>query len=701
MRVSSKLWLLSLSCMPLSLSAAPVVIEESSFQELLNNPMTLNDDSQIKDYTERLWKKYKEQAQNDTERKKQHNEHALKFGDRTMKYSIDKIGNPGAKGYPVYIALHGGGGAPASVNDSQWHHMQIYYKSSVKSGIYIAPRGVTNTWNLHFVDESYPLYDRLIENLVAFENADPNQIYLLGFSAGGDGVYQVVPRMADRWAAANMSAGHHNWLAFDNLLNTPFLIQVGEYDGAYNRNKVAVENWLRLKTLRALHSGYETNVFVHAGRGHNGWYDNDPNERQHTVLKNPEAWLKSGDRTSTNTNTNAVRWLDQWKRSYAPSKLIWDLSTRAPRPHTWSANYVDKTQLRTNKNLFYWLAIEGSDPTSGRLEVERIPGQNTIKIHKAEGISDFKILVRKEDFDFNRPISIYYHNDKILDIQPSVKLSVMTQTLLERGDTNFLYHMEIPIHVLGLENEVEEGNSQELFSYCSEGRCSFMSADHFAKVRRFPLEMHYTCKNERHYALTFDDGPTTNSQKMLELLDRHNVKATFFVVGSHLQSAEGKQRIREMSAKGHQIANHSMTHASLPKLSRERMIQEVKDTQNLIVEALGNSKEILRDSSVVRPPFGNMSVAVQEVFQSIGFHSVRWNADRYDWKLTMKDKELLRQRFTQQLDFIDSSRSQAFNHSILDLNHEGSDVTLSVLDEMIPKIKAKGYEFVTVSDCIF
>lgn len=125
-----------------------------------------------------------------------------------MKFTVDIVGEPDENGYPLYITLHGGGGAPAETNNDQWVAMTEYYKYSVENGIYVAVRGMEDVWNLHFLDESYPMYDRLIEDMIMFSNADPNRVYLLGFSAGGDGVYAIAPRMADRFAAVNMSSGH-------------------------------------------------------------------------------------------------------------------------------------------------------------------------------------------------------------------------------------------------------------------------------------------------------------------------------------------------------------------------------------------------------------------------------------------------------------------------------------------------------------
>ena len=79
----------------------------------------------------------------------------------------------------------------------------------------------------------------MIENYVVTRGVNPNRIYLMGYSAGGDGVYQLAPRMADRWAAASMMAGHPNDAKPDNLRNLPFGLFMGGKDGAYNRNKVA------------------------------------------------------------------------------------------------------------------------------------------------------------------------------------------------------------------------------------------------------------------------------------------------------------------------------------------------------------------------------------------------------------------------------------------------------------------------------
>lgn len=677
-------------------SAIPLV--NSNFSDLLRSDTAYADDQDIGNVENDLWQQYLAAAQSDTARKTQHDRRELVYGDKVMKFSLEKRGSASAGGYPVYIALHGGGGAPAAVNDSQWQHMKIYYHESVDNGIYIAPRGITDTWNLHFRDESYPLYDRLIENLIAYEGADPNRVYLLGFSAGGDGVYQVVPRMPDRFAAANMSAGHHNWIAFDNLLNTPFLLQVGERDDAYNRNHVAAQNFVALDGLAARHQGYTHELFIHASAGHNGWYDNDASGNAHSIIRDPAAWLNSNDRSTISKDTNAVHWLKRFQRKNLPLHVIWDLSTRSLRTTTWGASYgQNEPSIKAARDLFYWLALN-SAADSGRIDAEIKPEQNAIILKEVTGITDFRILLHRSLFDFSRPIAVFYQNQKIAEVDPSTKLNIMARTLLERGDRSLMFHDEIEVHLPPARTHVLES---EKFSYCSNGHCGFMSAEEFKRVRNFPLDLNYQCKQPNHYALTFDDGPSHNLPAILEILARHQVPATFFVVGKNLKTDEGKALIASAHAAGHQIANHSFTHRSLIQLTANEVEQELIDTQNAIIDALGNSDAVRVGSSVLRPPFGDIDPNVQGVINNLGFTSVRWNSDRYDWKLSPEEGQVAKARIKQHLDFIqDTAKYQVYNHSIIDLNHEGSMATLSVLDEIIPMVKAAGFELVTVAECL-
>ncbi len=141
-------------------------------------------------------------------RSAEHQAKAITLDGKTMKYDYTVFGEAPPTGRSLVLSLHGGGEADASVNDEQWENQKGLY--TLDEGIYLSPRAPTNTWNLWHEAHIDPMFERLIENFIALEGVDPNRVYVMGYSAGGDGVYQLGPRMADHWAAASAMAGHPN-----------------------------------------------------------------------------------------------------------------------------------------------------------------------------------------------------------------------------------------------------------------------------------------------------------------------------------------------------------------------------------------------------------------------------------------------------------------------------------------------------------
>jgi hypothetical protein len=122
-------------------------------------------------------------------------------------------------------------------------------------------------WHVPWVDD---LFDRLIADMVLRRGVDPTRVYLIGYSAGGDGVYQLAPRMADRFAAAGMCAGHPNSVTPEGLRNLPFFLYMGGEDSAYHRNEVVRTFSAAMDTLHATDpEGYPHRLTVYAGLSHN------------------------------------------------------------------------------------------------------------------------------------------------------------------------------------------------------------------------------------------------------------------------------------------------------------------------------------------------------------------------------------------------------------------------------------------------
>jgi hypothetical protein len=385
---------------------------------------------------QKVWEAYRKSER--ALRRKEHESNEIRIGDKRMRIAKFVIGDKPKSGYPLYIALHGGGGGPARMNDAQWEDMKTYYRRSVKAGVYVAPRGMTNTWNLHFVPESFPAYDRIIENMILFEDVDPDRVYILGFSAGGDGTYSVAARMAGRWAAANMSAGHPNGLSMKNLYNTPMQLQVGERDRAYNRHMVTAEWGVRLDALRKAHpGGYVHATNVHVAKPHN-FYDNDPRRRPQKVVGDPAAWHKNGGRGggTEERDTNAITWLDRHTRDPHPDKIVWEPAVGAPK--------------RSADRIRYWLelsdealkAYKKDDLIIARLDRRK----NTVIVEGCK--TPITILLTEGMLDLSKKVKVKI-GGKSLSVKVKTSKKNLERTVRDRGDPRYMFEGAITLEKKG------------------------------------------------------------------------------------------------------------------------------------------------------------------------------------------------------------------------------------------------------------
>jgi len=331
------------------------------------------------------------------ERKAEMESKVIELGDLKMPFWYKTFGVAPKDGRSLYISLHGGGGAPAAVNDQQWENQKRLY--SVKEGIYLAPRAPTNTWNLWHQAHIDQFFTRLIENLVAFENVNPNRVYVLGYSAGGDGVYQIGPRMADTWAAASMMAGHPNDAKPDSLLNTPFSIQVGALDAAYKRNQVA-QQWGKLldDLQKASPKGYEHFTKVRAGKGH--WMDRE--------------------------DAMAIPWMAKYTRDPLPRRIVW-------------------LQDAETHERFYWLAVRG-ESIKGRSRIVANLDNQTVTI-EISTVPEVVILLNDKMLDLDKDVTVLYRGKTLYHGVVARERTVIERTLNERGDPSSLFYAEIVVKI--------------------------------------------------------------------------------------------------------------------------------------------------------------------------------------------------------------------------------------------------------------
>ncbi len=178
-------------------------------------------------------------------------------------------------------------------------------------------------------------------------------------------------------------------------------------------------------------------------------------------------------------------------------------------------------------------------------------------------------------------------------------------------------------------------------------------------------------------ALTFDDGPnTTTTAEVLAMLVKHEVVASFFVVGERI-TPESAEMMKRAVAQGCEVGNHSYTHEVLKEKTPEELRFEIDETTRLIEEAIG------RTPVFFRPPY----IAVDEnMWENISLPFIcGYGAD--DWLPEVSAAERAKR-------IIDGAKDGAI---ILLHDMEGNDMTVEALDTIIPTLKEQGYEFVTVT----
>jgi predicted esterase len=305
-------------------------------------------------------------------RKQEFEERLLKDGNLEMPFQYRTLGKAPDNGRSLYISMHGGGGTTKQVNDGQWRNQIGLY--TPEEGIYVAPRAPTNTWNLWHQDHIDKFFVRLIEDFVLFENVNPNRVFLMGYSAGGDGVYQLAPRMSDRFAAASMMAGHPNETDAIGLRNLPFAIFMGGKDSAYQRNKIAEQWQKRLAELR----------------------DSDPDGYTHMVKIYPDFghWMNRQD-------AEALPWMAKHERNAWPKKIVWKQD--------------DVTHQR-----FYWLELSPDRVQSGDTITAQIDGQK-IQILSSD-VDQITLNLSDNLIDLDQPVKICW-NDEVC-FEGSIKRTI-------------------------------------------------------------------------------------------------------------------------------------------------------------------------------------------------------------------------------------------------------------------------------------
>ena len=198
-------------------------------------------------------------------------------------------------------------------------------------------------------------------------------------------------------------------------------------------------------------------------------------------------------------------------------------------------------------------------------------------------------------------------------------------------------------------------------------------------LRKLPIYSVATDKKE--IAITFDAAwSAEDTDERIEILKKHNAKATVFAVGDWVE--KNPEAVKNFHKSGHEMANHSDTHAAFSKIGREQIKKEILDCNKKIKAITGVSPKL------VRAPSGDYDNKSIEVAESLDMKMIQWDCDSLDWKLLSVDEMYSR------------VVNKVQNGSII-LFHNGVKNTPEALDKILNKLEKDGYKFVTVSELIY
>jgi len=184
--------------------------------------------------------------------------------------------------------------------------------------------------------------------------------------------------------------------------------------------------------------------------------------------------------------------------------------------------------------------------------------------------------------------------------------------------------------------------------------------------------------------LTFDDGPSVHTARLLDALAARNVPVTFFVQGQQVQSRPAIAA--RIVAEGHEIANHSFSHPNLAARNAATIRNELTRTNNAIFQATGTRPTLLR------PPYGSHNATVRSVAAEFGFPIVLWSVDTRDWERRNVNAIMSH--------IVDRNGRPRVRDGDIILMHDVFPTSIDAAIRTIDLLLAEGFTFVTTSDIL-
>jgi predicted esterase len=337
-----------------------------------------------------VWKAY-QSAPIHAALKKDFDAKQVHYKEHTSPFTVKEVGKRPERGWPLVIAMHGGGGAPKKVNDSQWDHMKIYYKDQpgVTGYKYVALRAPNDVWNGFYDNYVPPLVIHLIRAFTIYGDVDPDKVLLMGYSHGGYGAFFIGPKIPDRFAAVHASAAAptDGTISPLSLRNTRFTFMIGENDNAYGRRERCEKFNAEIEKLKAANEGeFPVEMEFKKGFGHGGLPDRDK-----------------------------IKEMYDHTRNAVPRRLTWEPTDN----------------LITD---FFWLRV--TEPAKGQ-SVDALIKDNTATVTTLK-VKQLDLGIDSRLVAFDQPLKLTLNGkSQTLKLQPS--LLTLCESMARRGDPSLAF----------------------------------------------------------------------------------------------------------------------------------------------------------------------------------------------------------------------------------------------------------------------
>lgn len=297
-----------------------------------------------------------------------------------------------------------------------------------------------------------------------------------------------------------------------------------------------------------------------------------------------------------------------------------------------------------------------------------------------EDLVSVKVTVMKKDVEkesYNTQVQTY--NFYLKD-----KASISLDDLFKSGYKDKISNVYTDKYVL-------KNNVIEFYSNNQVDNCTYNTLKEYGKNKILTAQ-NYSISDEEYnklfsrvvdpsrkmVAITLDDGPHgVNTQKILDILDKHNARATFFMLGQNVNS--NKEVVKDVYTRGNEIGIHTWSHPQLTKLSEESVKSEVKNTSDAIYNITGYRP------TLVRPPYGAFNTTVRNALKD--YSLILWNIDSLDWK--SRDENQI----------VPLVMNDVEDGDII-LLHDIHSTTVPAVEKIVEDLDKQGYQMVTVSELL-